>query len=85
MNIIEEIFYGNIDGVSQKASPEYKKACEKELKLYDELKTKLPTDTQELFENFVNATQNSSAILEKERYVLDFKTGVVIGIESKNY
>lgn len=82
MDIIEEIFYGNIDGVSAKSSQEYKKACEKELKLYDELKAKLPTDTQELFESFIKATQDSSTILEKERYVLGFKTGVLLGVES---
>ena len=84
MNIIEEIFYGNIDGVSTKPSQVYKKACEKKLKLYDELKARLQPDTQELFENSVNATQDSYAILEKERYVLGFKTGVLIGIDSKD-
>ena len=41
MNIIDEIFYGNISGADCKATNEYKKSCTKELKLYEKIKEKL--------------------------------------------
>ncbi len=55
MNIIEELYLGNLDESSRTPSKEYKKLCEKELKLYNELKEKLPKELIELYEKHINA------------------------------
>ena len=82
MNILEEIFLGNISGTERKMPPEYKKACDEELKLYNQLKQELPEDKLELFEKYVNATEKTLAITEKDFYITGLKIGVLIGIES---
>lgn len=82
MNILEEIFLGNISGTQRKMPPEYKIACEVELKLYNQLKQELPEDKIELFEKYVKATETTLEITEKDFYINGLKTGILIGVES---
>ena len=81
MNIIEELYLGNLDESSRTPSKEYKKLCEKELKLYNELKEKLPQEFIELYEKHINAMSESAENEAISRYIQGFKTGLLIAIE----
>ena len=58
-----------------------KKLCEKELKLYNELKEKLPQELIELYEKHINAMSESEENEAISRYIQGFKTGLLIAIE----
>ena len=58
-----------------------KKLCEKELKLYNELKEKLPQELIELYEKHINAMSESAENEAISRYIQGFKTGLLIAIE----
>mgnify|MGYP003103487319 CR=1 FL=1 len=55
-SIIEELYYGNIDA-KDIALPEKKR--KKELALYDKLKATLSKESDELFEKFIELTDNN--------------------------
>lgn len=82
MNIIEELFYGNISAADMKKSKKYKKACEKELEVYHKLKATLNDKQNQLLENLLNLNSDSGAICEKDFFIYGFKVGLRIGIES---
>ena len=82
MNIIEELFYGNISAADMKKSKKYKKACEKELEVYHKLKATLNDKQNQLLENLLNLNSDSAAICEKDFFAYGFKVGLQIGIES---
>lgn len=82
MNIIEELFYGNISAEDMKKSKKYKKACEKELEVYHKLKATLNDEQNQLLENLLNLNSDSAAIYEKDFFAYGFKVGLHIGIES---
>ena len=81
MNILEEIFLGNISGAQRKMPQEYKQSCDEEYKLYTQLKNELPKDKLELFEKYIEASEKTLEITEKDFYINGLKTGVLIGIE----
>ena len=81
MNIIDEIFYGNISGANCKTTNEYKKSCAKELKLYEKIKQKLNKEDMELVEELLKLYGDSASIAEKNFYKYGFKVGLLIGIE----
>ena len=85
MNIIDEIFYGNISGADCKTTNEYKKSCAKELKLYEEIKQKLNKKDMELVEELLKLYGDSTSISEKNFYKYGFKTGLLIGIECSKF
>ena len=82
MNIIEELFYGNISAADMRKSKKYKKACEKELEVYHKLKATLNDEQNQLLENLLNLNSDSAAICEKDFFSYGFKIGLHIGIES---
>lgn len=82
MNIIEELFYGNISAADMRKSKKYKKACEKELEVYHKLKETLNDEQKQLLENLLNLNSDSAAICEKDFFAYGFKVGLHIGIES---
>ena len=82
MNIIEELFYGNISAADMRKSKKYKKACEKELEIYHKLKPTLTKEQDKLLEEFLEANSNSAEICEKNFFTYGFKVGLQIGIES---
>lgn len=82
MNIIEELFYGNISAADMKKSKKYKKACEKELEVYHKLKATLNKEQDKLLEELLEANSNSAEICKKKFFTYGFKVGIQIGIES---
>ncbi len=82
MNIIEKLFYGNISAADMKKSKKYKKACEKELKIYHKLKPTLNKEQDKLLEELLNLNSDSAAICEKDFFIYRFKVDLHIGIES---
>lgn len=85
MNILDEIFYGNISGAECKTSNEYKKACNKELKVYEKIKSTFKEEDMKLVEELLNLYQESTAILEKDLYTQGFKIGLLLGIECAKF
>ena len=85
MNIIDEIFYGNISGADCKATNEYKKSCAKELKLYEKIKEKLNKEDMKLVEELLKLYGESASISERNIYKYGFKTGLLIGIECSQF
>jgi len=81
MNIIDEIFYGNISGADCKVTNEYRKICEKETKLYDKVKQKLNAEDMQLVDELLKLYGESTSISEKNFYTYGFKTGLLLGIE----
>ena len=82
MNIIEELFYGNISAADMRKSKKYKKACKKELEVYHKLKAILNDEQNQLLEELLNLNSDSGAICEKDFFTYGFKIGLHIGIES---
>ena len=82
MNIIEELYYGNINVAEIRKNKEHKKACEKELEVYHKLKNTLKKEQVKLLEEFLEANSNSTEIYDKEIFAYGFKVGLQIGIES---
>lgn len=85
MNIIEELFYGNISAADMRKSKKYKKACEKELEIYHKLKPTLTKEQDKLLEELLEANSNSAEICEKNFFTYGFKVGLQIGIESNKF
>ena len=65
MNIIKELFYGNISATDMRKSKKYKKACKKELEVYHKLKATLNKEQDNLLEELLEANSNSAEICEK--------------------
>ena len=82
MNIIEELFYGNISAADMRKSKKYKQACEKELEVYHKLKETLSEEQEKLLEELLNLNSDSAAICEKDFFTYGFKIGLHIGMES---
>ena len=81
MNTLEKLYYGEIRGIEIETSKEYRKASERELKIYEKIKETFHEKDLELFEDFLKHFQESESILQKDLYVLGFKSGLLIGIE----
>ena len=82
MNIIDEIFYGNVSGIGNKTSPAYRKACQQEFKQYEKVKSALKEKDMKLVDELLKLSMESVSISEKDFYIQGFKTGLLIGIES---
>ena len=82
-DILKELYDGKIDAVHQKMSLKYKKASDKEIELYKKLKGLLPAELNDLFEEYISANDKTSELLGLERYKIGFKTGLLIGLETK--
>lgn len=84
IDIIEEIYYGNVQEVFRKTSEAYKKASKIESAKYDKLAKTLNEEQLKLLNEYIEAIQDSNEIEVKDRYKQGFKTGLLIGIESRN-
>lgn len=73
-SIIEELYYGNIDAKEDIVLPEKKR--KKELALYDKLKATLSKESDELFEKFIELTDDHY----DELMLMIYKRGVSTGI-----
>ena len=74
-SIIEELYYGNIDA-KDIALPEKKR--KKELDLYDKLKATLSKESDELFEKFIELTDDHYDELMRMIYKRGVSTGIMI-------
>ncbi len=61
----------------------YKKASDEENELYKKLKELLPTELNDLFEEYISANDKTTELLAVERYKIGFETGLLIGLEIK--
>lgn len=77
-SIIEELYYGNIDA-KDIALPEKKR--KKELDLYDKLKATLSKESDELFEKFIELTDDHYDELMRMIYKRGVSTGIMIAAE----
>lgn len=78
-SIIEELYYGNIDA-KDIALPEKKR--KKELDLYDKLKATLSKESDELFEKFIELTDDHYDELMRMIYKRGVSTGIMIAAEA---
>lgn len=84
MEVLKEIFSGNLSGVGLLTSNEYKKASNKLIEMFDEIIEKINEEDLELFEDLMRANDEFVSISEEEFYKYGFKTGVLLGIECNN-
>lgn len=78
-SIIEELYYGNIDA-KDIALPEKKR--KKELDLYDKLKATLSKVSDELFEKFIEITEDHYDELMRMIFKRGVSTGIMIASEA---
>lgn len=81
MNILKELYNGNIDEISRRIHPKNDPATDKELQTYKELKEKLTPENQELFEKFIDLITERYGVALENKYIQGFKTGILIGVE----
>ena len=75
-SIIEELYYGNIDAKEDIVLPEKKR--KKELALYDKLKATLSKESDELFEKFIEITEDHYDELMRMIFKPRVSTGTMI-------
>ena len=76
-NIIEELFYGNLEPqeLTTELTPRLKKKLSELVKKEDELTSKLPEEEKELFSNYVSAYNEFSSISICDGFVSGFRFG----------
>ena len=79
-SIIEELYYGNIDAKEDIVLPEKKR--KKELALYDKLKATLSKESDELFEKFIEITEDHYDELMRMIFKRGVSTGIMIASEA---
>ncbi len=79
-SIIEELYYGNIDAKEEFVLPEKKR--KKELALYDKLKATLSKESDELFEKFIEITEDHYDELMRMIFKRGVSTGIMIASEA---
>lgn len=78
MNVLHELYNGNITEV-HRSLPKHK--FKEELKLYEELKSKLETNLKELFLKYSDLYGERMDKALEDKYIQGFKIGLLIGIE----
>lgn len=78
-SIIEELYYGNVYA-KDIVLPEKKR--KKELALYDKLKATLSKESDELFEKFIELTDDHYDELMRMIYKRGVSTGIMIAAEA---
>ncbi len=79
-SIIEELYYGNIDVKEDIVLPEKKR--KKELALYDKMKATLSKESDELFEKFIELTDEHYDELMRMIFKRGVSTGIMITSEA---
>ena len=76
-NIIEELFYGNLEPqeLTTELTPRLKKKLSELVKKEDELTSKLPEEEKELLSNYVSAYNEFSSISNSDSFISGFRFG----------
>ncbi len=82
MDILKELYYGNVLGADRKTTPQEKRKLEIEYTAYDKLKEKLSPEQLELFDNYVKVRDKRECLSEANAYKYGFKIGLQIGTQS---
>lgn len=80
MNILKELYYGNIAEISRTVKFNTKK-LNKEEKLYNKLKENLSPEDLKLFKEYLVLYDERLDKFAEEKYINGFKTGLLIGVE----
>ena len=80
MNILKELYYGNIAEISRNVKFNTKK-LNKEEKLYNKLKENLSPEDLKLFKEYLVLYDERLDKFAEEKYINGFKTGLLIGVE----
>ena len=84
IDILEELYNGNIQEVFRQPSKKYIQFNNEEKIAYDNLTKSFNQKQNELLEIFIEKKQNTEEFLVKNAYKQGFKTGLLIGIECNN-
>ena len=82
MNILQELYYGNIGEVSRKRNPKFTPNINKELALYNDICKLLNKEQKELVEKFLDLCAENHGNELEDTYIQGFKTGLLIAFES---
>ena len=76
-NIIEELFYGNLEPqeLTTEITPRLKKKLNELVKKEEELAAKLPDEEKEKFANYVSAYNEFSSISISDGFISGFRFG----------
>ena len=76
-NVIEELYYGNLEPqeLTAEFSPKLKKKLSSLAKKEEELSAMLPEKEKELFANYVNAYNEFSSISNSDSFISGFRSG----------
>ena len=80
MNILRELYYGQIAEVNEKMNIDEKK-LKQETKCYDRLKAELNEEQNEVLEEFIDLYGERLNNFAEDKYINGFKTGLLIAIE----
>ncbi len=81
MNILKELYYGNVSESSRVRKAELKPIVDKELALYQKLREQLNEEQKQQFEDFIELMSNRHGNELEDTYIQGFKTGLLIAIE----
>lgn len=84
MNILENLYYGNLCEYDRKIPPQIRPLQDKIANLYEEIKEKLSKEDFTLFEKFLDSYDDLQEKSIIDKYVRGFKTGLLIGLEAFN-
>ena len=76
-NVIEELYYGNLEPqeLTTEITPKLKKKLSLHAKKEEELSAMLPEKEKELFSNYVNAFNEFSSISNSDSFISGFRLG----------
>lgn len=84
IDILEELYNGNIQEVFRQPSKKYIQFNNEEKIAYDKLTKSLNQEQNKLLEIFIEKMQNTEEFSIKDAYKQGFKTGLLLGIECNN-
>lgn len=84
MNILRELYFGNIGEISRKTQYRDEKKEKKEEQLYN-LITENLGENSNLLEDFLNLYDERCSEYQIESYINGFKTGLLIGIDCSDF
>ena len=84
MNILEELWYGNIDPMEAVGSggPQYKELMALMAKNREKIAATLTNEMQEVLETYDDNIREMDSIAEKEAFIYGFRLGMQLAAES---
>ena len=82
MNILKELYYGNVNECSSPRKPKTNPKIDKEFIIYEKLLEQLTEEQKQLFEEFIALCDDRQCKDLEDKYIQGFKTGLLIAIES---